>query len=354
MNLKEIAQTLGVSQSTVSMVLHDRAGIGPETKNRVQALLEANGYAVKLSAPGVSTSKHPRVMFIKYKRTSVMVDGNPEYTAKLMDEVSQCCTQSGYELVFQVATVDTLADSFQKANEEDFVGIILLGTEFTNADRPLLNMIRKPIVIIDNDLVRLPITSVCTHTWNSMRRKIEYLTGKGHTRIGYLRNTQETSICTQCFRGFVTAMSEHGLTVHDEDVFRVDPSFEGAYESMKKLLRKGITLPSALVSNTDCLALGVMKALQEYGVRIPENVSIMGADNISGCTLCSPKLTTCDIHTKEIGKWAVLLLKDQVENAEAPVIRLRMESTIVERESVCDFADYVPFDASMRADPSFE
>lgn len=347
MNLKEIAQTMGVSQSTVSLVLHDKAGIGEETKRRVREMLEKNGYEVKRSTL-VAASKHPRIMFIKYKRTSIMVDGNPEYTAHLMDEVSRCCSQTGYELVFQIATVDTLPDAFQKANDEPFVGIILLGTEFTDEDRPLLNNVKKPIVIIDNDLVKLPITSVCTHTWNSMRRKVEYLLEKGHTRIGYLRNTQETSICYQCFRGFLTAMAEHKLPVRDEDIFRVDPSFEGAYESMKKLLRKGISLPTALISNTDCLSLGVMKALQEYGMRIPENVSIIGADNISSCTLYSPKLTTCDVYANDIGKWSVLLLKDQIENPDAPVVRLRLETKIVERESVGNFADYVPFNEKNR------
>ena len=343
MNLKEIARETGVSQTTVSMVLHDRAGIGHETKMRVRAALEANGYVVKADSP-VTSSKYPRALFIKYKRTSIMVDGNPEYTAKLMDEVSRCCSENGYELVFQVATADTLPEVFQRANREQFMGVILLGTEFTDEDRPLLKQIRKPIVIIDNDLVKLPITSVCTHTWNSMRRKVDYLVSRGHTRIGYLRNLRETSICQQCFRGYQAAMAEHGLQVRDEDVFFVEPSLEGAYESMKKLLARGISLPSALVSNTDCLSLGAMRALQEYGVRIPENVSIIGADNISSCTLYSPQLTTCDVFPKDIGKWAVMLLKDQVENPDVPVIRLRVETRIVERESVCDISEHVPFE----------
>lgn len=348
MNLKEIAQAMGVSQSTVSLVLHDRAGVGAETKRRVREMLEQNGYEVKRCGSKVAASKYPRIMFIKYKRTSVMVDGNPEYTAHLMDAMSLSCNQSGYELVFQIATVETLSAVFRKANEEPFVGVILLGTEFIDQDRPLLNDIKKPIVIIDNDLVKLPITSVCTHTWNSMRRKVEYLVKKGHTRIGYLRNTQETSICYECFRGFKNAMAELKLPVRDEDIFRVEPSFEGAYQSMKKLLKAGISLPSALISNTDCLSLGVMKALQEYGVKIPENVSILAADNISSCNFCSPKLSTCDVYANDIGKWSVQLLKDQIENPDAPVIRLRLETKIIERESVCDFADYVPFDEKDR------
>ena len=343
MNLKEIAQAAGVSQSTVTMVLHDRKGVGAATKERVSALLEANGDAINRQIPPSVVAEPKKVIFIKYKRHSLMVDGNPEYISRLMDEVEQCCNKAGYELVFKVANAETLPDVFEKVNNEPFEGSILLGTEFSNEDRPLLKNVRKPIVIIDNDLVKLSVTSVSTHTWNSMRGKVEYLLRRGHKQIGYIRNARPTSICTECFRGYLNVMESYGLEVHDEYVYDVEPTFDGAYMSMKKLLGQGIDLPSALVSNSDCLALGAMKALQEYGVRVPENVSIIGGDNIASCTMHSPKLTTCDAHPCEIGKWAVKLLQEQIENPAGPVIRLRVETTIIERESVCDFSDCIPF-----------
>lgn len=344
MNQKEIAQLLGVSQSTVSMVLHDKKGVGDAMKEKIRALLKENGYDVVRKKAPVAAPKQAKIMFIKYKRSSLMIDGNPEYITALMDEVGLSCNRNGYELVFQVATSETLLSTFQKANVEQYEGIILLGTEFSNADRSLLDEVRKPIVIIDNDLVKLPVTSVSVHTWNSMRRKVEYLVGKGHTRIGYIRNSNGTSICEECFRGFKNAMEEQHLPVCDEYIYCVSPTFDGAYASMKKLLKQGVSIPSALISNTDCLSLGVMKAMQEYGIRVPENVSIIGGDNITSCTMYSPQLTTCDVHVNDIGKWAVKLLQDQIENPAAPVIRLRVESMIVERESVCDFEHYIPFE----------
>ncbi len=343
MNLKEIARAAGVSPSTVTMVLHDRAGISKATKQRVGAMLEANGYQIQRKAAVPQAPKSERVIFIKYKRDSLMIDGNPEYSTRLIDEVEQCCNREGYELVFKVATPETLPHVFEKVNNEPFEGIILLGTEFSNEDRPLLKNVRKPIVIIDNDLVKLPIASISTHTWNSMRGKVEYLLGRGHKQIGYIRNNHPTSICTECFRGYVNAIQTYGLEVREEYIYDVSPTFEGAYESMKRLLQRGIRLPSALVSNSDCLALGAMKAMQEYGVRVPENVSIIGGDNIASSTLFSPQLTICDAHPCEIGKWAVKLLRDKIENPAGPVIRLRIETTIIERESVCDFSDTVPF-----------
>lgn len=341
MNLKEIAQTAGVSPSTVSLVLYGRKGVSAATKERVGRLLEENGYTIKSRETPPGTK--PRVVFIKYKRHALMVDGNSEYTVQLMDEVEQCCNQAGYELVFKVATRDTLASIFEQANYEPFVGIILLGTEFSNDERPLLDNIRKPIVIIDNDLVKLPITSISTHTWNSMRRKIDYLLRKGHTRIGYIRNNDPTSICTECFRGYKNALAEHHLPLNEKYIYDVDPTFDGAYASMKYLLKEGITLPSALVSNSDFIALGAMKAMQEFGIRIPENVSIISGDNIASCTMYSPQLTTCDAHVCEIGKWTVSLLQDRIQNPSGPVIRLRVETTIVERESVCEYERHVPF-----------
>lgn len=347
MNLKEIARAAGVSQSTVTIVLHGRDGVSAATKKRISAMLEENGYTVQRpqeSEP--KTSK--KIIFIKYKRESFMVDGNPEYISKLVDEVERCCNQENYELVFKVADPGNLLDVFEKVNKEPFEGIIFLGTEFSDEDRPLLKNVKKPIVIIDNDLVRLSVTSVSTHTWNSMRGKVEYLMRRGHRKIGYLRNTSPTSICTECFRGYLNAMREYGLEVFDEYIYDVDPTFEGAYASMKKLLEKGIRLPSALVCNSDCLALGAMKAMQEYGVRVPQNVSIISGDNIASCTMYSPQLTTCDAHACAIGKWAVKLLQEQITNPEGPVVRLRVETTIIERESVCDYSEYIPFDLTVK------
>lgn len=344
MNLKEIAKAAGVSQSTVTMVLHNRKGVSDATKQRVSQLLEQNGYVIKAALPSAElpASELPKVIFIKYKRESLMIDGNPEYITRLIDEVEHRCNDAGYELVFKIATQETLPKIFKKVNNEPFEGIILLGTEFRNEDRPLLKDVRKPIVIIDNDLVKLPITSVSTHTWNSMRMKVEYLLSRGHKKIGYLRNSNPTSVCTQCFYGFKNALNEYHLNYYDEYVYDIDPTIESAYASMKKLLQTGITFPSALVANADCIAIGAIRAMQEFGISVPKNVSIISGDNIASCSVCSPQLTTCDAHAEEIGKWAVTLLCDQITNPFGPVIRLRIETTLVERESVCDFADYVP------------
>lgn len=345
MNLKEIAKAAGVSQSTVTMVLHGRKGVGDATKQRVAKLLEENGYALKIRQPQEQklSSEPSKIIFIKYKCDSLMVDGNSEYITNLIDEVEKHCNDAGYELVFKVATNDTLPDIFHKVNNEPFEGIILLGTEFRNEDRPLLKNVQKPIIIIDNDLVKLPITSVSTHTWNSMRMKVEYLLRRGHKNIGYLLNSKPTSICSQCFDGFRAALRENNLIYNEAYVFRVEPTLEGAYESMKQILQKGAQFPSALVANSDCLALGAIRAMQEFGISVPKNVSIISGDNIASCTVCSPQLTTCDAHAKEIGKWAVTLLRERICNPLGPVIRLRVETSLVERESVCDYSDYVPF-----------
>ncbi len=344
MNLKEIARAAGVSQSTVTMVLHDRKGVSQSTRECVQALLEENGYSVKKAdgSPSVQTEAE-KIVFIKFKRFSFMVDGNAEYINLLFDEVESCCNQAGYEIAFRVATPETLPDIFEKVNTGPFKGIILLGTEFSDEDRPLLNRVKKPIIIIDNDLTKLSVTSVSNHTWNSMRTKVTYLLGRGHRQIGYIRNSQPTSICTQCYLGFLNAMEQYHLKVEEKYIYDVYPSIEGACSCMKGLLDKGIELPSALVSNSDIIAIGAMKAFREYGIRVPEQVSIIGADNIMSGMVCVPQLTTCEVYAKDIGKWAVKLLCDRIENPASPVIRLRIDTTIVERDSVCDYADHVPY-----------
>ena len=348
MNLKEIAKAAGVSQTTVTIVLHNRKGVSDETRARLEAMLKENGYTIQSDAteenkvPKRVTVDGDKVMFIKFRRSGKVVDGNPEYISSLVDEVDHYSSLAGLELVFRNATPSTLREIFEKTNEEPVVGIIFLGTEFMEEDRPLLDYNKKPIVILDNDLTKMGISNVGVHTWNSMRTKVMYLRDRGHTEIGYLKNQDPTSIDEKHFDGFVTAMKDAGLHFRDEYLFQVDPTLQGAYLSMREYLKKGRRLPSAIVTNSDNIALGAMKAMQECNIEIPQNVSLIGEDNISGSMICTPSLTTCEVHAETSGKWAIRILLDHIENPDSPIIRFRVETSLVERESVCDFSDHVP------------
>ena len=348
MNLKEIAKAAGVSQTAVTIVLHNRKGVSDETRARLTALLEENGYTIESDTSKKSkgkkreTGEGEKVMFIKFRRSGKIVDGNAEYISSLVDEVDRYCSRAGLELVFRNATPSTLRDIFEKTNEEACVGIIFLGTEFMEEDRPLLKYNKKPIVILDNDLTKMGISNIGVHTWNSMRTKVFYLRDRGHMEIGYLKNQDPTSIDEKHYDGFRTAMDDAGLKFKEENLFLVEPTLHGAYLSMLEYLKKGRHLPSALVTNSDIIALGAMKALQLYNIKIPQNVSLIGEDNITGSMICTPRLTTCEVHAETSGKWAVRILLDQIENPDSPVIRFRVETSLIERESVCNFADHIP------------
>ena len=350
MNLKEIAKAAGVSQTAVTIVLHNRKGVSEDTRARLKALLEENGYTIESdivkrnTAKKRETSQGDKVMFIKFRRSGKIVDGNAEYISSLIDEVDRYSSLAGLELVFRNATPSTLREIFEKTNEEPFVGIIFLGTEFMEEDRPLLKFNRKPIVILDNDLTKMGISNIGVHTWNSMRTKVLYLKSRGHVEIGYLKNQDPTSIDEKHFDGFMAAIHDADLRFKEENLFLVDPTLHGSYLSMLEYLKKRRHLPSAIVTNSDNIALGAMKALQLYNIKIPQNVSLIGEDNITGSMICTPRLTTCEVHADTSGKWAVRILLDHIENPDSPIIRFRVETSLIERESVCDFADHVPIE----------
>ena len=122
------------------------------------------------------------------------------------------------------------------------------------------------------------------------------------------------------------------------------PTFDGAYESMKEYLIQGRKLPPALMSNIDIASLGVLKAFKEFGIEVPKNVSLIGTDNIINTELSDPPLTTLETFVDKMGKWAVDLLYDKINNPDAPVMKLHITTELIERESVCEFLDYIPLD----------
>ncbi|MBC8536963.1 LacI family DNA-binding transcriptional regulator [Feifania hominis] len=332
MNLKDIANRAGVSSATVSMVLHNKGGVSRETRTRVEALLIENGYTIdSKSENGEKGGRNIR--FLKYSLSSHLVDENPGFISAIIDSVERECRRLGYSLTMTAFRQKATGEIFESLRRERPDGVLLLGTEWTPADCRYLEGLDIPLVVLDNDLTNLPYNCVTGNPYSNIVTAVRYLSSRGHREIGYLLTTEPSCNCLESYRGYRDALTELDIPFDEQLVYEVSPTFMGAYHSMRDHLAAGRSVPSALLTNNDNLALGTMKALKEAGYRIPEDVALIGSDDTAAAAMAEPPLTSMHPDCRRIGIWAVRLLCDLIEYPDSPTTKMRLSSYLVERKS---------------------
>ena len=135
-------------------------------------------------------------------------------------------------------------------------------------------------------------------------------------------------------KGFEAAMRAAGLPVQEEFCWKVRPTIDGAYQDARRLLEQRVKLPTAFFAGNDIMAVGCMRAFQEAGVRMPEELSVIGMDDTFLCQASTPPLSTIRVHRREMGRIAVNLLLHTVPLAHSSVVKTELGVDLIERGSV--------------------
>ena len=169
---------------------------------------------------------------------------------------------------------------------------------------------------------------------DSARMATEYLIGRGHRQIGYLQGSMRIKPFRSRRVGYQTALQKAHLSMKEEYIVTLTSDMDGAYRDMKRFLEGKPELPTAYFADNDMIALGAMKAMREYGIRIPEDVSVVGFDDLSFSSISSPSLTTLRVPKQEIGRFAVRRLREMMQEPESPKLKIQVCTQFIERESV--------------------
>ena len=164
---------------------------------------------------------------------------------------------------------------------------------------------------------------------------MEYLIGMGHKEIGYLRGSYRIKAFQYREYGYGRVLEKYGIPVREEYQVTIGTQLDTAYEDMKKFLEGNPKLPTAYFADNDIIALGAMRALQEKGIRIPEDVSVVGFDDIPFGAVSTPELTTIHVYKQELGKVAVRRVLDHVQYpGRHEKMKIQISTKFVERGSV--------------------
>lgn len=328
-NIKTISEVTGFSQATVSNALNNKRGVSRETAARIQAVAREHGYMPEM--------KINNIKLVIYKRTGTVVSDTPFFSA-LIEGVEAESRSAGYETT--ICNLNRSDPNFEAMRDallnDPNCAILLLATEMEEADIKPFEKALAPIVVLDSWFEEAFFNSVLISNTDSVCSAVKTLTQRGHREIGYLRGSLRIKNFYYREMGWRRALDAAGLTADDAFVFDLTPTMEGARADMDAHLRRRPALPTAFFADNDIIALGAMRAFQAAGYRIPEDISIIGFDDLPFGTISYPALTTIRVHKQEMGRTAVRRLIEIMKNDTGVKTKVQVCNTFVERESVKD------------------
>lgn len=314
MTHKEIARLLEISPAALSLVLNHKPGVSDATRARVLSQLEEMGHSHLIKK---NIQQGANLCFVVYKRHGEILDQHPFFLL-LMESVESQARKYGFSILLM--TIDNrqpVEPQIARLDGMDARGAIVFATEMAEQDLAFFDQLRMPFVAVDNDFTRFGIHTVSINNEMGTFQAVEHLVGMGHRRIGYLKSSTRISSFEERRRGIVDALAYFGLPLDEKFVLQARYTEEGSYQDFRECLRRGWALPTAFVADDDTIAFGAMKALQEKGFQIPDDVSIVGFNDRPNCEVCSPALTSISVPRHSFGAEAVNALVRLVEKKES-------------------------------------
>lgn len=327
----DIANQAGVSPATVSNALNGRKGVSKDTKQRIINIAKVNGYQ---KDNGNKAKKSIR--FVIFKKHGLVVSDTPFFSS-LIEGIEKESRAQGYEtLITHVCpNDDDFKNTIESIKNSYCDGMLILATEMNFEDIEVINNINVPTVILDNYIKDKNYDSILINNPDAAFKATRFLIENGHTRIDYLHSSIHINNFYYRKAGYLEALHEHDINVNEQHEFLLEPTMEGSYKDMKKILEKNtLEFPMAFFADNDIIAFGAIKALKEKGIRIPEDVSIIGFDDMPFCEITNPSLTTIKVFKQDMGSIAVKRLVEKINSNDSITQKIEVSTELIVRNSV--------------------
>ena len=325
--IHDIAREAQVSAMTVSRALNNRPGVSENTRERVRAVAQDLGYVANVQAKRLAGGKTQVVGM-------VVPDIGTEYVGEIVRGVGDALERSGYDLLLYTTHRDPDRERERLFGVAKGMadGMLSLLPKTIDHHIKLLEKLKLPVVIVDHLGADTKLPMIGTDNFRGACQAVQHLTELGHKRIGFITGDLETGAATERLRGYREGLKSAGLPFDEvlvrESDFYQPRSFEAATELL--LLPNP---PTALFASNDVSAYGAVAAVQELNMRVPDDVSVIGFDDIPSARQVHPSLTTIRQPLYDMGAAATRLLLSLLEGGKAGVPRISLPTTLVERES---------------------
>ena len=330
--VREISRKTGFSPATVSNALNHKRGVNKETAAIILRAAHELGYD--------RPSRVTHVNFVLARKNGLVLDEGTFHPG-VIEGVERAASLQDMSTVFttiELADRQAAARQAYEVTHDSSSAIVLLGTEMAEEDYDLFRDAKVPFVVVDGWSDHLFFESIVTSNENSALRAVSYLIKMGHREIGYIAGSYRIKNFPLRERGYRRAMREANLPVNPDFRVEVGTTVNAAYEAMSAWLATNPVLPTAFFAENDIMAFGCMRAMTERGIKIPEDVSMLGFDDLSFASISNPPLTTMRVPNGEMGELAVKTIVDRMRSPRDYTSVVHLSTTFVERQSVLRLA----------------
>ncbi|MHA6530568.1 LacI family DNA-binding transcriptional regulator [Paenibacillus sp. BAC0078] len=337
MKIDDIARLAGVSKAAVSLALNNKPGVSEATRQHILDISQANGYTPRTFKTNKVSAKNKSIMrFIVCKNTDMITEHyeSQPFFNELIHHLTHYAREQGYNLIISSIPIQSLKEEIEVLeNEQASGGILLLGTNLTAQSIEDVLEIHPFVVILDTCFEHVDASFVAINNYLGGYQAGKYLLSLGHSKIGYIESETRIFNFSKRKEGFIDALKEEGITLEEQLTFAMNPMLVLPQDSFKSEINNLSQLPSVIFCETDYMAISAIKAFQEMNINVPNQVSVMGFDNILEATVISPELTTIHVRKATIAKAAMDIMLKKINNEEDSKVQILVNTEVVKRKS---------------------
>lgn len=330
LTLEHVAELAGVSRSTVSRVVNNQSGVREDVRQRVWQVINDTGYRPNLAARALASNRSNIIcLVVPHAFSRLFAD---PYFPRLTQGITLACNTNDLSLtLFLFHNEEEEAKLTNRiANASLFDGVIMASSQFEDPLIPHLIQDLVPLVIIGRQDRYPQVSFVDADNVNGAYAATSHLLRLGHLRIAHICGPQNMVAGQDRLHGYRLALEERGHSYQGELVAEGDFSEAGGYMAMQRLLA---ARPDAIFAASDQMALGAWRAIREAGLQVPHDIAVVGYDDLLPPTAGRPRLTTIRQPVARIGREAVNVLLDVINNGPVPPRRVIFDTELVIRES---------------------
>lgn len=325
--MKDVAEMAGVSTATVSRALMNPEKVSTVTRQKVEQAVLAVGYSPHALSRNIKRNESRTILVI-------VPDISDPFFADVIQDIEHAAAQQGYLIL--------IGDCAQQTQQErTFVnliitkqidGMLLLGSNlpFDASKEEQRNL--PPMVMANEFAPELELPTVHIDNLTAAYEAVNYLHELGHKRIACIAGPESLPLSHYRLQGYIQALRRNGITVDNDYIIRGDFSYEAGAQSFAALMELPHP-PTAIFSHNDVMAVGAIWQAKQLGLRIPQDVSLVGFDDLKLSQFCDPPLTTVAQPRYQIGQQAMLLLLEQLQGHSVQSGSRLLDTELIIRES---------------------